>query len=76
METVISSKGRIVLPAELRLRGRIAAGQRFDLERIEAGQCLLKRQPTPDNDGLVDWLPACPEKDWFTPLTSESPDTL
>lgn len=56
----------------LRERDRIVAGQRFDLERIEAGQYLLKRQPMQDNDGLVDWLLSCPEKDWFQSVPSES----
>jgi hypothetical protein len=30
----------------------------------------------PRNDGLVDWLLACPEKGWFQPIASESTDTL
>ena len=72
MQTVISSKGQMVLPAALRERDRIVAGQRFELERIEAGQYLLKRQPMQDNDGLVDWLLSCPEKDWFQPVPTES----
>jgi AbrB family looped-hinge helix DNA binding protein len=76
VKTVISSKGQLVLPAPLRARDRIAAGQKFDIERIEAGQYLLKRQPVPDNEGLVDWLLACPVKDWFQPVASESTDTL
>ena len=76
MHTVISSKGQVVLPATLRQRDRIAAGQKFDIERLDAGQYLLKRHPVPDNDGLVDWLLACPEKDWFQPVASESTDSL
>ena len=76
MKTIISSKGQLVLPAPLRERDRIAAGQKFDIERIEAGQYLLKRQPVPDNEGVVDWLLACPEKDWFQPIASESTDAL
>ena len=76
MKSIISSKGQLVLPAPLRERDRIAAGQRFDIERIEAGQYLLKRQPVPDNEGLVDWLLACPEKNWFQPLPSELTDSL
>lgn len=76
MITIISSKGQVVLPAALRERDRIAAGQKFDIERLEAGQYLLKRQAVPDNEGLVDWLLACPEKDWFQPVPSEFTDTL
>ena len=76
METVVSSKGQVVLPARLRERDRVRAGQKFDIERVDAGHYLLKRRPLPDNDGLVDWLLACPEKDWFVPLSSESTATL
>ncbi|HYU14680.1 MAG TPA: AbrB/MazE/SpoVT family DNA-binding domain-containing protein [Candidatus Acidoferrum sp.] len=76
MKTVISSKGRIVLPAELRERDQILPGQRFDIERLEAGRYLLTKRPGPDNEGLVDWLLACPVKGWFVPIDSESTDTL
>jgi AbrB family looped-hinge helix DNA binding protein len=76
VNTIISSKGQIVLPAELRRRDRVVAGQQFAIERLEEGQYLLKRQPLADNQGLVDWLMACPEKDWFQPMASESTDSL
>ena len=76
MKTVVSSKGQLVLPAPLREKDRIIPGQKFDIERIDAGQYLLKRRPVPDNDGMVDWLLACPEKDWFQPIASESTDSL
>jgi AbrB family looped-hinge helix DNA binding protein len=76
MNTTISSKGQIVLPVELRQRDRIVPGQRFEIERLEAGRYLLKKQEAPDNEGLVDWLLACPEKGWFQPIHSESTDTL
>ena len=33
MKTVVSSKGQIVLPAELRERDQIVPGQRFEIER-------------------------------------------
>ncbi len=76
MRTVISSKGQIVLPAELRAQDRIAAGQRFEIERLEEGQYLLKKEKRRNNQGVVDWLLACPEKDWVVPLVSETTDTL
>jgi AbrB family looped-hinge helix DNA binding protein len=76
MQTIISSKGQVVLPAVLRERDRIAAGQKFDIERLDAGEYLLKRQSVPDNEGLVEWLLACPDKDWFQPIASESTDSL
>ena len=76
MTTIISSKGQLVLPASLREHDRIVSGQKFDIERVEAGHYLLKRQSVPDNEGVVNWLLACPEKDWFQPLASESTDSL
>lgn len=76
MKTTVSSKGQVVLPAELRDRDHIRAGQQFSIERIEAGEYLLKKLPVSENAGLTNWLLACPEKDWFQPLPSESTDTL
>jgi bifunctional DNA-binding transcriptional regulator/antitoxin component of YhaV-PrlF toxin-antitoxin module len=62
MKPIISRKGQLVLPPLLRERARSAGGQKFALKRIEAGQYLIKRQPGPDNEDLVDWLLAHPEK--------------
>lgn len=76
MRTIMSSKGQIVLPADLRRRDRIVPGQQFEIERLDAGQYLLKKQPSADNEGVVDWVFACPEKGWFTPILSESTDAL
>ena len=76
MRTRVSSKGQIVLPAELREQDGIEAGQEFDVERIERGEYRLRRRQPPANEGLVDWLLACPEKGFFEPVTSESTDTL
>lgn len=76
MKTTVSSKGQIVLPAELRRQDRIHSGQEFDVERVERGEYrLIRRAPRP-NEGVVDWLLACPEKDFFVPVESESTDTL
>jgi AbrB family looped-hinge helix DNA binding protein len=75
MKTTVSTKGQIVLPAELRERDGIEAGQEFDVERIDRGEYRLVRRKRP-NEGLVDWLLACPVKGWFVPIESESTDTL
>jgi AbrB family looped-hinge helix DNA binding protein len=37
MKTTVSSKGQIVLPAELRQQERIEAGQEFEVERLDRG---------------------------------------
>ena len=75
MKTVISSKGQIVLPAELRERDGVKAGQEFDIERVNSGQYLLRRRQS-QNEGLTDWLLSCPAKGYFVPIESESTDTL
>lgn len=76
MKTVVSSKGQIVLPAELREQDRIQPGQRFDVERLESGKYLLTKRSDADNAGLVDWLLECPDKGWFVELESESTEDL
>jgi AbrB family looped-hinge helix DNA binding protein len=76
MKTTVSSKGQIVLPAEIRDRDDIQPGQQFEIERIERGEYRLKRAEPPPNEGLMEGLLSCPEKDFFVPIESESTDTL
>ena len=76
MKTTVSSKGQIVLPAELREQDGIKAGQEFDVERLDRGEYRLSRRSAPPNEGVVDWLLACPEKGYFVPIESDSTDTL
>lgn len=76
MKTTVSSKGQIVLPAELREQDHIEPGQEFEVERLNRGDYRIVRRPTKANEGFVDWLLACPEKDFFVPIESESTDTL
>jgi len=76
MRTTVSSKGQIVLPAELRELDNIKPGQQFEVERVDAGEYLLKKLPDTSQVGLVDLLLSCPVKGWFRPLESESTDTL
>ncbi|HEX8690070.1 MAG TPA: AbrB/MazE/SpoVT family DNA-binding domain-containing protein [Solirubrobacterales bacterium] len=72
----MSTKGQIVLPAELRQRDGIEAGQEFEVERVDAEEYRLRRIASAPNQGLVDWLLACPQKGYFVPIESESTDTL
>ena len=76
MKTTISSKGQIVLPAEFRQMDRIEPGQEFDVERLDRGDYRFVRRVAPPNEGAIDWLLACPYKDFFVPIDSESTDTL
>ena len=76
MKTAISSKGQIVIPAELREQDNIEPGQQFEIERLDRGEYRLVRLSAPPNDGVIEWLLACPEKGFFVPIESESTDTL
>jgi AbrB family looped-hinge helix DNA binding protein len=76
MKTTVSTKGQLILPAEIRQRDNIEPGQEFEVERIDRGEYRLLRREPPPNAGLVDWLLACPEKGYFVPIESESTDTL
>lgn len=76
MKTTVSSKGQIVLPAELREQDQIEAGQEFDVERVDRGEYRLVRRAGPANHGVVDWLLSCPDKGYFVSIESESTDTL
>lgn len=75
MRTTLSSKGQIVLPAELREQDQILPGQEFEVERVKSGQYLIKKAP-PRQMSLFTWLQACPEKGWFQPIDSELTDTV
>lgn len=75
MKTTISSKGQLVLPRALREQDGIEPGQEFVVERVRAGEYRLVRRQA-QNEGFVDAMLACPDKGYFTPLESESTDTL
>jgi AbrB family looped-hinge helix DNA binding protein len=67
MKTTVSTKGQVVLPAEIRQRDDVRPGQRFEIERIDRGEYRLRRTARRRNEGLVDLLLACPVKGWFRP---------
>ncbi len=54
---------------------RVKPGQEFDVERLDCGDDRFVRRETRPNED-VDWLLACPHKDFFVPIDSESTDVL
>ena len=68
MKTIVSSKGQIVLPAEIRRLDDVEAGQEFEIERLDRVEYRLKRTERRPNVGLVKLLLACPVKGWFEPI--------
>ncbi|MBT3381266.1 MAG: AbrB/MazE/SpoVT family DNA-binding domain-containing protein [Lentisphaerae bacterium] len=76
MNTTLSTRGQLVLPAEIRRQDDLRPGQEFEVERIDHGEYrLVLREPRP-NEGLIDWLLACPDKGFFVPVDSEDTDSL
>lgn len=76
MKTTVSSRGQIVLPAEIREQDQIVPGQQFEVERVKSGEYLLRRIKSQATLSIADWILDCPEKDWFTPIESDSTDSL
>ncbi len=70
MKARVSSKGQIVLPAEIRRRDGIRAGEELEVERLAPGEYRLFRVAPPLDEGLVDWLLGFPEKGYFGPIES------
>jgi len=54
----------------------VKPGQEFDVERLDHGDYRFVRRASPQNEGAIDWLLACPQKDFFVPIDSESTDSL
>lgn len=73
MKIVISSRGRLVLPAEICQQDDIEPGQVFEIERIARGEYRLVRRSPHRDQGLLSWLLSCPEKGFFVPLNTEHP---
>jgi AbrB family looped-hinge helix DNA binding protein len=76
MKMTVSTKGQIVFPAGIREQDGIEPRQQFEIERIDCGEYRLVRREPPPNDGLIEWLLACPGKGFFVPIESETTDTL
>jgi AbrB family looped-hinge helix DNA binding protein len=77
MRTTVSTKGQIILPAEIRREDGIEPGQEFEIERIDRGEYRLKRKERRRNEGLVELLLACPVKGWFQPMNrTETTDDI
>jgi AbrB family looped-hinge helix DNA binding protein len=77
MKTTVSTKGQIVLPAEIRERDDIRPGEVFEIVPIEPGEYRLKRIGRRKNEGLVKLLLECPVKGWFKPLErTETTDAI
>ena len=55
MRTRVSTKGQLVVPAELREQDGIEPGQEFEIERIDRGDYRLTRRQRA-SEGMTEWL--------------------
>lgn len=55
MRTTLSTKGQIILPAEIRKKGRHYAGETFEVEE-KNGKIILSPVKKRRNEGLADLL--------------------
>ena len=76
MHTVLSSKGQVVLPVELRRQDHLHGGESFSVRRLGHGKYQLTRQARPKGSRLLSWLQSCPSPGYFQPIPSESTDRL
>lgn len=56
----------------------LKAGQAFEVERLDKGDYRLRRVEAGPNEGLVDWLLACPVKGFLRdePAIVETTDDI
>lgn len=71
----MSTRGQIVLPAALRERDELQAGDIFDVERVAPGHYELVRRRQ-GSTGLLAWLTSCPEPGYFEPIESDDTDSV
>lgn len=64
MTTILSTKGQIVIPNEIRERQGLRAGDELEIEERADGVVIRKKRR---NQGLVRHLQECPVKDFQVP---------
>lgn len=72
MTTVLSKKGQIVLPNQVRERMQLKPGQDFEVLIDDEDTILLRRISRPPNHGLVDHLLSCPSSFEVPPRSKDS----
>lgn len=67
MTITLSANGMLEIPGAFRKADALTPGLRCDFERLAAGasRVRVEKEPSPASPDLVDWLLACPVKDWW-----------
>ena len=79
MTTILSANGLLEIPEEFRRTDDLKPGQRCEIERVGRGEYRVRTADAGEKveGNWVEWLLACPEKDWFVPMgRGETTDEL
>ena len=72
MKAILKANSILVLPRKILKQHRVRAGDKFEIfaDPDEPGVIELRRVPRKPNEGLVEWLRACPVKGFHIPKRS------
>ena len=76
MEALLKWAAAELTPQDIILLEAGSWWSKFAIQRVDNGQYLLQREDENASADLLDWLLACPSKDWFQPIDSETTDSL
>lgn len=67
MTTTLTANGLLEIPEVFRKADALKPGQRCEIERVGQGDYRVRVEKETDATApdLVDWLLACPAKDWW-----------
>ena len=75
MTTILSSKGQIVIPADIRQRHNLRAGDELLIEERD-DEVVLKKARRKRRKTLVQWMLDCPVKNLKFERTVDSPKVI
>jgi len=76
MTTILSRKGQLLLPAQLRRKLHLSPNDDFEVAVEDKDTITLRRISTPPNHGLVDLLVACPSGFVIPPREKDDSEPL
>jgi hypothetical protein len=76
--TMTLNEGWVEIPEVFRKEDGLKQGQACSVERLGRGEYRLKVQSTEGGgqSDILDWLLACPEKDWWTDQVAKEMTSL
>jgi AbrB family looped-hinge helix DNA binding protein len=75
MTTTMSSKGQIVIPASIRQRHKLRAGDELLIEERD-DEVILKKARRSRKKSLVQWMQDCPASDFRIERLKDAPKDI